>query len=47
MPIDILCGSDELRIAIDDGASARELDDLCDVDEEAWWEEVRRGLLYG
>jgi len=46
MPIDILSGSDDLRVAIDDGASARDLDDLCDVDEESWGEEVRASLLY-
>jgi uncharacterized protein YbbC (DUF1343 family) len=46
MPIDILSGAEALRVAIDAGVSARELDEVCALDESEWWDEVRGDCLY-
>ncbi len=46
MPIDILSGGNHLRKAIDGGAGRKEIDKLAELDEPAWWAEVRPFLLY-
>lgn len=47
LPIDVLSGDARLRAAIERGAERDELEELCAVDERAWWSEVADALLYG
>lgn len=47
LPIDLLSGDERLRAAIERAAGRDELEDLCALDEAAWWEDVGEALLYG
>ncbi len=45
-PIDILSGSDQLRLSLEDGDSV-EFENCCRVDATNWWEATAESLLYG